>query len=324
MNNRARSLLCVAAAALLSCSGTSGSSSKLARRPAVPCQPYQLVFAPPDELTFEHQVDVERTLTVRTEPVVGKLSKLALGPPPSSTQRQSETVRRTELVVIRRSPDGYVMTTSPEPAVVLHDSKPAGAMAHVPFETALTYRLDANGRVLTIEGFQGIEERMLQAARTDAEREAAARATAYGFERERRLEWAELLGDGAQPKGCIGEAHVTEAKLQLSHGPTRYYRAVRPSGFVDCALGSQCLALEQRYDDSRMMLDGWLEGVWMKRGRSMSKPFVAGSAKIVLDPATMRLASGEAKRELNVVESDSRRRVTTTSYEKLRHRFEYR
>jgi hypothetical protein len=323
MWRRAWAALCLAGLILPSCSRTSEGSSKLASDPALPCQPYQLLFAPPDELMFTHHVDVVRSTRIRREPVVSKISRLGLGPPPETTKRVSETIRRSEQVVLRRTSEGYVMTTTPERVVVLRDSEPAGAMAHLPLEAALVYRLDANGRVLSIEGFQGIASRMLQAARTDEERELAARATERDFEIARELEWGELIGIASKPRGCMGEAHLTQAQLRLPGGPIRYYRAVRATRFVDCELSGKCLAIEQRYDDSRMKIDGWIDDFWVKRGHAMDEPFVTGSSNVVLDPATMRVAGAEAERELNVVRSSPGERVTTTTYEELRHAFIY-
>lgn len=105
--------------------------------------------------------------------------------------------------------------------------------------------------------------------------------------------------------------------------PLKYYRALRPSSFVECALGLRCLRVEQRHHHSRQVIDAWLDERWSKPVQRTEHSFVEGRAKVVLDPATMRLASADAKRTVHAVRLAGRERVTTTTYEQLRHSFSY-
>jgi hypothetical protein len=317
-------VLSLSGVAALSCSGARAASPKADKKAGAPCQPYQLTFAPSGELTFRHRLDVVRRTTIRTEPVFAKIPQdLLAKPTPARVEKSTENVQRTELVAVRRTAEGFVVTTVPEPARVLRDAKPAGLMAHVPLETALTYRLDASGAALDVTGFSDIAERMLRAAQSDAERAVARLVTAHAFEAERKLEWKELVASGLKAKGCLGDAVVTEDVLAMPGGPLSYYRAVRPSSFASCALGPRCLTVEQRYHRSRMVLDAWIDDHWVKRGHAMDEPFVEGRTKVVVDPATARLASAETTRRVNSVRLSERQTVTTTTDEELRHSFTY-
>jgi hypothetical protein len=235
-----------------------------------------------------------------------------------------ETISLTEEVELRAAGQGYVMTTRPGKAKLWRsDGGRVGAIAYVPFESALTYELDAEGRALSIRGFEDVIERVMKMAINDEERQAAPSVTPAVLEAARISEWQGMVADWHGVEGCIGEVINGESELPLPTGAVKFTSATRVAGYVDCPLG-RCLELDERYDSDAGAMESWLSGSVLKpMAAAVSKSQLSGSVKTVLDPQTLRLVSIRGQRTLGLSVEVAGQALPAKLVESQQHDFEY-
>lgn len=206
-------------------------------------------FAPPDGTTYVETLVLTRTL------------------------EQDNTVQRTDLqkgqarVRLDKTADGWTVTGTPISMSMESDGQPIRS----PIVDALKgvvaiYRLDSRGNLLSIQGYEGLAEKVSQGLPPE-EAQALAKALApESILAREKVEWNARIGDYTGKTFELGSSWVTEAPLALPSGGQVQLRTRTELERTKCG-DRDCVRLRFHYDSP--------------------PPSVSGTSERVIDPSTM-------------------------------------
>lgn len=210
-------------------------------------------FAPPDGTTYVETLVLTRTLEA------------------------GDTVQRTDLqkgqarVRLDKTADGWTMTGTPISMSMESDGQPIRS----PIVDALKgvvaiYRLDSLGNLLSIQGYEGLAEKVSQGLPPE---EAQALAKSFAPESilaREKVEWDARIGDYTGKTFELGSSWVTEAPLALPSGGEVQLRTRTELERTKCG-DRDCVRLRFRYDSDT--------------------PRITGTGERIIDPSTMLIYS---------------------------------
>lgn len=274
-------------------------------------EPVRFEFNPPTPLTFR-----ETVVTTRSDSAgFGRQEKITIG-----------TTNEIHLV---GTDDGYTMTIRPEAPVEIRGGQEAPIQSN-PLTAAvenavLTYTLDADGRLLTVTGYEEVLARVgeitdaMEEQLSDRQRRRFAETasavrnmlTPEVLLNRMRVEWSGRIADFAGAELEVGETITSESDFPLPYGGTiRYFNAVRLEELVPCG-EKQCAKIVYSYDTDADALSDFvgrtLEGTG---GPAPSDARVSGGGSRVIDPDTLLIHS-ETQRRTIVMQVTSRQRDRT-------------
>lgn len=272
----------------------------------------KFTFNPPTPLTFR-----ETVLNTRSDEGPGG-------------QGREITISTTSEIELVRKGDGYKMTIRPEPPMEIRGGQQAPMQSN-PLMQAIenavfTYTLDADGRMLSVTGYEEVLARVrqitdaLQQQLPDAQRERFTQATEAvrqmltpeALLNRMRAEWGGRVADFAGAELEIGETLISESDFPLPYGGTvRYFNAVKLEEMVPCDSG-QCARIAYRYNTDPSALEEFvgrtLEGMG---GPAPTEARIWGGGSRLIDPETLLIQS-ETQRRTIVMSMQSRNGRTFT------------
>ncbi len=215
----------------------------------------------------------------------------------SSRTEESETRAR---VTTRKTPAGYVMSSKLLSMTVTRDGKPAPfPIGEILTGLEVTYRLDPEGQLLDIEGFEPVLERVRSQFPPAVAQAMAPLLNAEVLMNRERAEWEARVGRFAGKSAEIGDAWMGSEDFELpTGGKVTFHSAVIFEELVDCG-GKQCVRLKFLYNSDASALGELIGKVAQDTAQAASRnapvitlpsPIeVTGEGERVVDPDTMDL-----------------------------------
>ena len=269
-------------------------------------------FRPPDGLEY---VQIVRTVRVQD-----------MGPLGSQTER---SVARASMRVAR-TPEGYTVTGRPISFTMSRD----GREVREPLVEALqgaviTYRLDPDGKLLGIEGFDGLLDAVADRIPMQAGSLAPLLDARVLTDRE-TAEWNGRIGSFIGRTVRIGDAWQDRAPYTLPNGEDLEYFSATSFPRVEACGQPTCLLVEVSYSTDPTALAG-------RSGRTQGAPpgpatgpgaisssEVSGAARRLIEPGSMRIHSESTSRTIRMhIELPGRGSVPMTLTETRDYAFEY-
>lgn len=222
-------------------------------------------FAPPAGISYVETVVLTRTLEA--------------GAAPSRTDLQKGQAR----VRYDKTADGWTMTGTPISMSVETDGKPVQSTVVDALKGVVAvYRLDSQGDLLSVQGYEGLAEKVSQGLSPE---EAQALAKVFDPESilaREKAEWKSRIGDYSGKTFAIGSSWTTEAPLALPSGGEVRLRTHTTLERATCG-DRDCVRLRFRYESD-----------------APDAPKVTGTGERVIDPSTMMIHSEVVERILPV------------------------
>ena len=259
-------------------------------------------FAPPDG------TDCTQTLSVTRTKVFAGLG------------RQSDRWESVTRLVFERSGDGYTVTATPLSLEMSRDGQSVqDPVRDLLQDIVIRYRIGSDGRIRSVEGFEGLREKIQAAFPPELAVTLAPLLSEEALVARERAEWDARIGDFAGREFALGESFESELPFTLPNGES-LVQTTRTSvpGLEPCAAGS-CARVSVRYDSDAAGLAGEAAGAPGAGSR------VSGTATRLVDPATLLIQSETGSQTIEMtVEVPGQGPVPATLTEERSYRFEYR
>lgn len=272
-------------------------------------------FEPPDGTRYVETVRVSRTRS---------------GGGPGVTTDAVEWRRRIE---IARTPEGYAVTAMPLSGSRMRDGQSVEDPALAAWlQTTLIYDLDAEGRLLRVQGCEGFAGRLHQSLVPTVAEAVAASITPEALAAQETAAWNERIGWLVGRSAAIGEVVSETAALPLPDGGSAVYdvtimplepvvsgtrQGVRVQVLYSAQAGP---ALAPAAEAIALVTDLLATG----RSAVITGIYLSGSVERVVDPATLLPIEETATRLVTLpIEAPEGGRTTITFDEQLRYTFEY-
>ena len=252
-------------------------------------EPITFRYAPPPDTRF-----VEVVHTTTTTELVG------------TARQQSEMVTRTAIDIARMD-QGFRITNRPVSAEMFRD----GRAVSDPILTALldvvvVYRVSDEGKLLAIEGFEGLEEKLGSTLPAGTLKPESIMASGTA-------EWNGRIGNLAGRTVSLGEVLVGKSVLPLPKGEKLEYEVHTEIARREPCGQNSCVVVATRYQNE-------LE----EGGEKKTEASMRGKGERVLDPGTMLIYREVVERTLEATgEIPGRGKVTTRSIERREYSYEY-
>jgi len=292
--------------------GTMAAFLGLSAAPPAGQASFTFRYRPPDGLEY---VQIVRTVRVQDLAALG-----------SQTER---SVARTA-VRISRTPEGYTVTGRPISFKMSRDGREVREpLAEALQGAVITYSLDAEGRLLGIQGFEGLLEAVADRIPLQAGSLAPLLDAKILTDRE-TAEWNGRIGSFIGRTARIGDVWEDRAPLTLPNGENlEYFSSTSFPRIESCGQGT-CLLVEISYSTDPAALPG-------RGGEAPGAPpgpaagvapaggaEVSGAARRLIEPATMRIHSESTSRTIRMhIELPGRGSVPMTLTETRDYAFEY-
>jgi hypothetical protein len=219
-------------------------------------------------------------------------------------EQSSEMTTRTAIDIARV--DGvYHITNRPISAEMKRDGQPVtDPVLKALLDVVIVYRISAEGRMLAIEGFEGLEDKLgktLPEGTFDPERIMAS-GTA---------EWNGRVGNLAGRTVSIGDVLVGNSTLPLPNGQKMEYKLHTEIARLEPCGEKSCVVIATHYQNTEA--EGDVGGA-----------SILGEGERLLDPNTMLVYRETIQRTLEATGNvPGRGEVTTRSIERREYSYEY-
>lgn len=267
-------------------------------------------FAPPHGTTC-----VQTVVTTKATEVGGK--------------KQTEVARSKARLRFDKSADGYTLTATPVSASVERDGQAVqNPVLDVLNGLVLTYRIDAEGNLVSVQGYEDVMERFRKALPPEAVQAVSQVISADLLVAKEKAEWAGRIGDFVGATLELGSSWTAEAPFALPTGEqVQFYTRTELAEKVKCG-ERDCVRIRFRYDSDASAVGAKVEQMVKdiakgaggeNPGLQLGKMTITGGGERVLDPATMLVYSETMERTLRM-ESAQGPVIRT---EKKEYSFEY-
>lgn len=273
-------------------------------------------FAPPDGTTFEQILATTKTTDLGAQ---GK---------------RTDVTRATVRLRFDKTADGYTLTGTPVSMTMHRDGqKVENPLFDILGSLTFTYRLDADGNIRAIEGYDVLADRLRKAFPDEATFQALSKVlNAEAMVAREKEEWSGRISSFSGGTYEIGSKWTTESPFALPDGETiTFYTVTELVGQEKCG-DRDCVRIRFRYDTDASAL-GKLAGevasdaakaVGSEGGEiKMSKSKITGAGERVIDPATMLIYSESLERTMQMEMATPGGMVPVTQSEKREYTFDY-
>jgi hypothetical protein len=263
-------------------------------------------FAPPDGTTFVQTLVTTKTLDAGA---AGKRTDV----------QRSETRLRFD-----KAGDGWTLTATPISMTMTRDGQAVqNPVLDALKDLVVTYRLDAQGNIVAIQGFGNVQEKLIKALPPEAAQAVAKLVTEEAMVAKEKAEWAGRISDFTGESFELGSSWTSEVPFALPTGEEiLYYTRTEIAEKARCG-DRDCVRIRFRYDTDA-------SAIGAKVGESMSevskgvggpevqikKTTITGGGERLIDPATMLIHSETLERTMNM-------EGMGVSTEKREYTFEY-
>jgi hypothetical protein len=273
-------------------------------------------FAPPDGTTFEQTLVTTKTTDLGAQ---GK---------------RTDVTRAVVRLRFDKTADGYTLTGTPVAMTMHRDGQEVeNPLFDVLASLTFTYRLDADGSIRAIEGYDVLADRLRNAFPDEAVFQALSKVlNAETMVAREKEDWSGRISSFSGGTYEIGSRWTTESPFALPNGETiTFYTATELVGKEKCG-DRDCVRIRFRYDTDASAL-GKLAGEVVSDavkaagaqdpGLQISKSKITGGGERLIDPATMLIHSESLERTMRMDMATPGGTTPVTQHEKREYTFEY-
>lgn len=231
-------------------------------------RPIHFTFSPNDGLSYTVTITSKRARTIGAKSV-------------------AEDAVVTSNVSMHRTRSGWSVIVRPEDVLFERDGvvidDPLGRMLA---NTTVTYRLDREGRLLEVSGFENIEERIVEEVPMAMAGQAGQMFNATFFENRERSEWNSRIGNFIGMHTHIGEMFEHEDTFDLHTGETIHRKSVTTMKTSESCGDRSCVRILATFENTR---------------NTESSTEVRGTVSRLIDPDTMLIYDEATSRTIKIM-----------------------
>ena len=226
--------------------------------------------------------------------------------------RQSSEIESRTRFAVTSAEDGYRVTSEPVSVRMTRDGRTVEDPVLQALRDVVTvHRLDAAGRLVAVEGYEGLAERLRARFPEQVTQALAGALDAKLLAAQERMEWEGRIGDLLGRTVTLGEVLHGKTRLQAAGREIACDVETRVAELVACG-ASQCLRVKTVYHDQapEQLLPG--------------EPRVSGETERLIDPDTMLIYAESMSRTTETqVELADQGPVRAVMTERRTYRYEY-
>lgn len=258
-------------------------------------------FAPPDGTTF-----VQTLVTTKTTEV--------------GSQKQTDVTRSKVRLRFEKKPQGFLLTGTPLSMTLERNGQTVeNPVLDVLSQTAITYRIDPQGKLVAIQGYGDFQDRLFKALPPQAARALSKVVNEEGMVAREKAEWAGRIGDFSGNTLELGASWTATSPFDLPSGEQiQFYTRTDLVGKEKCG-ARDCVRIRFRYDTDAAALGAVagkvvqeVAGATVKVG----KMGLSGSGERLVDPDTLLVHAETLERTITLEGG-------TTVREKREYSFEF-